>query len=139
LRLRRLAFRKARIEIVPMIDTIFFLLVFFMMSTLSMVKLKGLMMKVPRPAIRGEFRPKGEVMVSISDDGGVQINSKSVSVKDLPDRFAAAIQDKPTAAVVLKVSETQKTQALVSTMDLMNEIMAEHGNKNPILVATKKS
>ena len=42
-------FRKARIEIIPMIDTIFFLLVFFMFSTLSMVKMKGLDVSAPRP------------------------------------------------------------------------------------------
>ena len=36
MRLQRKAFKKARIEIIPMIDTIFFLLVFFMISTLSM-------------------------------------------------------------------------------------------------------
>ena len=36
MRIQRRSIKKARIEIIPMIDTIFFLLVFFMISTLSM-------------------------------------------------------------------------------------------------------
>ena len=42
MRLVRRTIKKARIEIIPMIDTIFFLLVFFMISTLSMARYSGL-------------------------------------------------------------------------------------------------
>ena len=42
MRLARRTLKKARIEIIPMIDTIFFLLVFFMISTLSMSRYSGL-------------------------------------------------------------------------------------------------
>jgi biopolymer transport protein ExbD len=38
---------RTRIEIIPMIDTIFFLLVFFMLSSLSMTRLKGLPVDLP--------------------------------------------------------------------------------------------
>jgi biopolymer transport protein ExbD len=40
--------KRARIEIVPMIDAIFFLLVFFMFSSLSMIKLSGLPVALPQ-------------------------------------------------------------------------------------------
>ena len=39
---------KARIEIIPMIDVIFFLLVFFMVSTLSMTINRGLPVNLPK-------------------------------------------------------------------------------------------
>ncbi len=42
MRLNRSQVPKARIEIIPMIDTIFFLLVFFMMASLSMTVSRGL-------------------------------------------------------------------------------------------------
>jgi biopolymer transport protein ExbD len=41
---------KARIEIIPMIDVIFFLLVFFMVSTLSMTINHGLPVNLPKAA-----------------------------------------------------------------------------------------
>ena len=45
----KLPMRKARIEIIPMIDTIFFLLVFFMFTSLSMVQMKGMgVLRAPR-------------------------------------------------------------------------------------------
>jgi biopolymer transport protein ExbD len=40
MRIQRRSMKKARIEIIPMIDTIFFLLVFFMISTLSYVAIQ---------------------------------------------------------------------------------------------------
>jgi biopolymer transport protein ExbD len=121
-----------------MIDTIFFLLVFFMMTTLSMVKLKGLNLNLPRPAFHGDKRPAGNVVISINDEGVVNLNKADVEVKDLPEKFTEAITASPHAAVVLNVSEAQKTQALVSTLDLLNELIAETGSSNPIIVATKK-
>ncbi|MGZ8427379.1 MAG: ExbD/TolR family protein, partial [Candidatus Binatia bacterium] len=42
MRIQRRSIKKARIEIIPMIDTIFFLLVFFMISTLSMTQFNGM-------------------------------------------------------------------------------------------------
>ena len=38
---------RTRIEIIPMIDTIFFLLVFFMLSSLSLTRLRGLPVDLP--------------------------------------------------------------------------------------------
>ena len=50
MRLSRRTIKKARIEIIPMIDTIFFLLVFFMISTLSMARYSGLPVNLPKAA-----------------------------------------------------------------------------------------
>ena len=50
MRLARRTIKKARIEIIPMIDTIFFLLVFFMISTLSMARYSGLPVNLPKAA-----------------------------------------------------------------------------------------
>jgi len=50
MRIQRRSMKKARIEIIPMIDTIFFLLVFFMISTLSMSQYKGMPVNLPKAA-----------------------------------------------------------------------------------------
>ena len=50
MRVPRKAPEKARIEIIPMIDIIFFLLVFFMISTLSMTINRGLPVNLPKAA-----------------------------------------------------------------------------------------
>ena len=61
---------RARIEIIPMIDTIFFLLVFFMLSSLSMTRLKGLPVDLPdaRTAIN---QPASDLSLTIDARGRV--------------------------------------------------------------------
>jgi biopolymer transport protein ExbD len=54
-KLRRRPPRKARIEIIPMIDTVFFLLVFFMMASLAMTVHGGIPVNLPKAA-RAEGR-----------------------------------------------------------------------------------
>ena len=62
MRIQRRSIKKARIEIIPMIDTIFFLLVFFMISTLSMTQFKGMPVNLPKAALRpaGARRERGD-------------------------------------------------------------------------------
>jgi biopolymer transport protein ExbD len=50
MRVPRQKAEKARIEIIPMIDVSFFLLVFFLISTLSMTINRGLPINLPKPA-----------------------------------------------------------------------------------------
>ncbi len=57
-------------------------------------------------------------------------------MEQLSERFKNKLASLPNAVVVLNLSPTQKTQTLISTMDILNEIMARSGNQNPILVAT---
>ena len=47
MKLQRAELKKARIEIIPMIDTIFFLLVFFMITSLSMVQMSAKKVALP--------------------------------------------------------------------------------------------
>ncbi len=128
--------RKARIEIVPMIDTIFFLLVFFMMSTLSMVKMQGLGMALPKDNAAGKGKAPEHITLSISPNGDYFLDKKKLGVVDLPSEFKKELALHRGASVVINVASTQKTQTLISTMDVINEIMSQAGNQSPILIAT---
>ena len=136
MRIARPAIRKARIEIVPMIDTIFFLLVFFMMSTLSMVKMQGLNLVIPKDSLTNHRRAPERITLSISPTGNYLLDKQPITVEQLSDRFKTELAAHPSAVVVLNLAPTQKTQTLISTMDILDEIMSQSGNRNPILVAT---
>jgi biopolymer transport protein ExbD len=60
--------KKARIEIIPMIDTMMFLLVFFMMSSLSMIQQHGLPVNLPHAA-SGQDTIKQVVTLTLTQDG----------------------------------------------------------------------
>ena len=70
--------KKARIEIIPMIDTIFFLLVFFMFTSLSMVKMKGMDVSLPKDSTSTEAPPP-QVVITVNQAGQYYLNTDSIN------------------------------------------------------------
>ena len=68
--------------IIPMIDIIFFLLVFFMMSMLNMVTQKTIPVKLPTAATASVDRTKS-VPVAIKADGSIFIEDQPTSIESL--------------------------------------------------------
>lgn len=79
--------KKARIEIIPMIDTVFFLLVFFMMASLSMTVYRGVPLSLPK-ASSGETR-QDRVSVSVTRDGVIYLDRDQVDPAQLTLRLRA--------------------------------------------------
>ena len=78
--------KKARIEIIPMIDTMFFLLVFFMIATLSMTLQKGMPVNLPTASSTTDDLPE-QVTLSISKNGDVHFNKDPVTLEELEARL----------------------------------------------------
>ncbi|MBC7805988.1 MAG: biopolymer transporter ExbD [Akkermansiaceae bacterium] len=88
--------KRTKIEIIPMIDTMFFLLVFFLLSALSIINLESLGLNLPKED--SASKPKiekvdSQLTVAIKKDGNVFVNSKFV----LPDAIGQALLDSATA------------------------------------------
>ena len=84
MRIQRRSLKKARIEIIPMIDTIFFLLVFFMISTLSMSQFKGMSVNLPKAA-SGQQSPAECAAISIDREGRIFLNRQAIDKSLLGD------------------------------------------------------
>ena len=63
--------RKARIEIIPLIDIMFFLLASFMLVSMSMIKLAGVKMNLPPAATAQQEAKPDFIPISISPAGDV--------------------------------------------------------------------
>ena len=71
--------RKARIEIIPLIDIMFFLLASFMMVSLSQVHMKGINVNLPS-GVSGETQTKREyVSVSVDKNGHYFFDKEEMS------------------------------------------------------------
>ena len=80
--------RRARIEIIPLIDIIFFLLATFVMVSLSMVKSKGLPVNLP-DAASGEIQNRDDfTSITVTAENALLFNKNPVAPADL----AAALQ-----------------------------------------------
>ena len=79
---QRRARKRTKIEIIPMIDTIFFLLVFFMLSSLALTKLNGLPVNLPK-ANTAPKQPPAELTITLDKNQNVFVNKQPVTFADL--------------------------------------------------------
>ncbi|CAM2156596.1 biopolymer transport protein ExbD [Pararobbsia alpina] len=113
--MKYLEVRKARIEIIPMIDIMFFLLVFFIMITLHMIPNAGLRTQLPSSSSAQSLVPPN-VTVSIADDGGVSVDGKSMTPEALTAMLAARPDPGHTVVTVAGAAQAH-IQRLVAVMD----------------------
>jgi biopolymer transport protein ExbD len=106
---------RARIEIIPMIDTVFFLLVFFMMASLAMTVYRGLPVTLPQAAT-GQRVPD-QVMVTVTGDGRVSFNREEVSLERLHALFEAGVRQNPGLTAVINADEAARHGLVVEVMD----------------------
>jgi biopolymer transport protein ExbD len=81
--------RRARIEIIPLIDIIFFLLATFVMVSLSMVKSRAIPVNLPAASTAAAQEPGDFATISIDPAGALFFDKKPVDVAGL----TAALQD----------------------------------------------
>jgi len=92
--------KKTRIEIIPLIDVIFLLLVFFIYAMLSMTVHHGLPVDIPasdRAVVENSDLPS----ITVKDDGSVFLDSEQISVHDLGRLLAVRIQKSHGKGVLL--------------------------------------
>lgn len=94
------AVKKARIEIIPLIDIIFFLLATFIMVSLSMTKNQGVQVALPAAGTAQSLGDQQEmdrtVSLSVNEKGEVFFNKEKITTSQLPMRlqnYKASTQD----------------------------------------------
>jgi biopolymer transport protein ExbD len=118
MRIPRKQSEKARIEIIPMIDVIFFLLVFFMISTLSMTINRGLPVNLPTAAT-SQKEMRDNVSLTVLQDGHMFLNKEPITLQDMGPRVKAALASDPQLAIVINADG----QVLHSTVvDILDEL-----------------
>jgi biopolymer transport protein ExbD len=137
MRLKQPELRRARIEIIPMIDTIFFLLVFFMITWLSLVKMNGLPLGVPR-VNHGSTAPPPSLVLAVTPAGHYFVGDDRTTPTDWESLLRARLIAHPRSIVVLNVAPMQRTQTLVSLMDRVNRIIQDAHSPAQMLIVTPR-
>ena len=106
--------RKARIEIIPMIDIMLFLLVFFAMMTLRMIPSSGHLSKLPTSSTAATIAPP-KLMLEIHEGGQFFAEGQVVTT----DRITALVRsrDPDKLAVTIAGSEDATLQQLMRVID----------------------
>ena len=91
--------RKARIEIIPLIDVMFFLLASFMMVSLSLQNMQSKRMTLPEAiTARPDFKPD-IFNVGVDKSGSVSVGKTNVTLDKLDEMLAAALKRNTNAPV----------------------------------------
>ncbi len=112
--------RRPRIEMLPLIDIVFLLLVFFIYAMLSMAVHRGLPVKLPT-SHAAEVERDTVLAVSVLADGTVAIDQQKVSLEELGNRLAARRAAGEDTAVQLFGEGSLSYQELFRVLDLVKE------------------
>ncbi len=121
MKIRQRPTKRARIEIIPMIDVIFFLLVFFMVSSLAMTKINSLPVALPKTST-SPTALKQDVILTVKKDGTIFINKTATNLDALGPQLAYEMHDHPQDVVVVNADEGVNYGLVVQVMDRARKI-----------------
>ncbi|MCC0176095.1 biopolymer transporter ExbD [Waterburya agarophytonicola K14] len=120
------------INILPMIDVIFAILVFFIVSSLYLTRSEGLPVNLPR-ASTTEVQKTKQITVSLDSEGKLSIDSKATQISQLKTEIEKLIQSGDTTTVVINADKTVEHGLVVDAIDRIRQIP-----KIQLAIAAKK-
>ena len=115
--------KKARIEIIPLIDIIFFLLATFIMVSLAMTKNEGVKVALPG-ASSGEKQDEKEkpITLSVTEKGDVFYNKEKTTMPQLPFRLQSYKSSTKDPKVVVNADGNSDWKMVVAVIDEARKI-----------------
>ena len=110
--------KKPVFMIIPMIDIIFFLLVFFMMNSLQTVAQKALAVQLPQ-AQSASAPAQLPIIMTLDEEGHITIDNKPVSIQESATIMKQHMQENANAAVVLQADKRTAHGQVVAVMDML--------------------
>jgi len=124
--------KTADINIAPLIDLVFLLLIFFMVTT-SFVKETGI--DVQRPsASTAALKDKGNILIAVSSDGQVFLDKKRIDIRSVRAHMEKCLAENPEGSVVIVADKKSDTGVVIRVMDQCR--LAGAGN---VSIAASKS
>ena len=113
--------RPPEINVVALIDVIFAILTFFIISSLTLSRTEGLAINLPS-ASSGKAQDQTKIVISINNQGAIALNRQSINPANLvPGIKALMVKNQPTM-VIINADEKVEHGTVVSTMDLVQQI-----------------
>jgi len=103
------------INITPMLDIVFIMLIFFIVTT-TFVRETGVTVEKPR-ALTAESRPQGNILIGVDADNQVWMNGSQIQLSDVRTQVQRARVENPEGSVILISDKGARTGTLVDVMD----------------------
>ena len=109
-----------KLMIIPMIDIIFFLLVFFMISTMTMVQQNTFIVGLPQ-ASSAQLDMNQHVNITVMADGNIAFNKESLDKEQLIRRVQIELQRNPDLQVILNGDKDVNYGFVIETFDALKQ------------------
>lgn len=106
---------EAEINITPMLDVVFIMLIFFIVTT-SFVKETGVTISRPTASAAKQVK-KGNILVAIKDTGKIWINKREIDIRAVRAVVEKMHAENPEASAVIIADRGSRTGDLVTVMD----------------------
>jgi len=112
------------INITPMLDLAYVLLVIFILMTTAGVQ--GLTMNLPKPSNKPSTEKHDVKIVQVQQGGGVTINGAGVSMAELESQLNSAKSQDPKFSVMIKGDAKAPYAGVIGVIDLVNRLEIEN-------------
>ena len=110
---------KARIEIIPMIDVMMFLLVFFVLISINVIPALGVRTVLPTSEQAQDIKSVVNALVTLGKNDELQVNGKSVTLAQLAPTIHAFERPDNKVAVIINSDKGVEVQRLIDVMDAL--------------------
>ena len=110
---------EATIDMTPMLDIVFIMLIFFIVTT-SFVKEAGIQVNKPK-ANNGTNEPSANIFIAIKDNGEIHMDRRVVDAERVGANIERMLAEQPTDTVVIQADVEAKHGVVVKVMDQIKE------------------
>ena len=111
--------KRLHIEIIPMIDVMMFLLVFFVLISLNVIPALGIKTQLPGAAHAQQLKPQNKAVITLGLDERLQLDGKDLNQSDLVAQLKAMENPDEKMVIILNSDAGVEVARLVSVMDVL--------------------
>ncbi|MDX8378234.1 MAG: biopolymer transporter ExbD [Mariprofundales bacterium] len=140
MQLRQHKRRPVVVDITPLVDVVFLLLIFFMVST-SFVENSKLKLTLPDAGQAGSVMVEKQIIITVDANGALFINDKPVTRIELDNNLQKIVQQNKDMPIILRADSQAKHGDVVFILDTLSKNNLTHIGiaTNPDSITDKKS
>jgi biopolymer transport protein ExbD len=113
--------RPPQINIVPMIDVIFAILVYFIVSSLFLTRSEGLPVNLPQ-ATTAQLQESKQITVSLDSEGSLTVGDEPTQLPQLKTKVENLIKTEQTTVVIINADTVVSHGQVVEVLDQLRQI-----------------
>lgn len=113
-------YKPVRIEVIPMIDVMMFLLVFFVLISVHVLPALGLKVALPQSSAASRIDEPRRITITLTKEGGVYLDGNATTLEELPIQLRN-LSSQSKIAVVIAGDELSNLQAVVDILGALQK------------------